>query len=42
MFKFAKMLIGIALLPACWALSVAVYTLYQATLEPTAVFCQTV
>lgn len=29
MFKFLKMLIGIMLLPACWAVSVATYTLYQ-------------
>lgn len=29
MFKFLKMLIGIALLPACWAVSAAVYALYQ-------------
>jgi hypothetical protein len=36
MFKFAKMLIGIALLPACWAISVAVYALYQTATEPEA------
>ena len=29
MFKFLKMLIGIMLLPACWAVSVATYNLYQ-------------
>ena len=29
MFKFLKMLIGIVLLPACWAVSVATYKLYQ-------------
>jgi len=32
-FKFFKMLIGIALLPACWAASVAVYNLYQTSAE---------
>ncbi|MCF7818691.1 MAG: hypothetical protein K9M54_12515 [Kiritimatiellales bacterium] len=36
MFKFLKMLIGIALLPACWAVSVAVYTLYQTALDSVA------
>ena len=29
MFKFLKMLTGITLLPACWAVSVATYNLYQ-------------
>jgi len=29
MFKFLKMLVGIALLPACWAVSVATYNLYR-------------
>ena len=33
MFKFFKMLIGIALLPACWAASRAIYTLYQTSVE---------
>jgi hypothetical protein len=36
MFKFLKMLIGIALLPACWAISKAVYQLYQTSAEPAA------
>lgn len=36
MFKFLKMFIGIALLPACWAMSVAVYTLYQSSAESVA------
>ena len=29
MLKFFKMLIGVALLPACWAVSVATYNLYR-------------
>jgi hypothetical protein len=29
MLKFLKMLIGLALLPACWAISVATYDLYR-------------
>lgn len=29
MFKFFKMLIGVALLPACWAVSVATFDLYR-------------
>jgi hypothetical protein len=33
MFKFLKMLIGILLLPACWAVSVAVYKLYQTSVQ---------
>ncbi len=33
MFKFFKMLIGTVLLPACWAASAAVYTLYQTSVE---------
>ncbi len=33
MLKFLKMLIGIMLLPACWAVSVATYTLYQVSGE---------
>jgi hypothetical protein len=33
MFKFLKMLIGILLLPACWAVSMAVYTLYQTSVQ---------
>jgi hypothetical protein len=36
MFKFLKMLIGIALLPACWAVSVAVYNLYPLSAESAA------
>ncbi len=32
MWKFLKMLMGIALLPFCWAVSVAVYRLYQSSL----------
>ena len=35
MWKFTKMFIGILLLPACWAVSVAVYTLYQTSAEST-------
>ncbi len=33
MWKFLKMLIGIGLLPMCWAASVAVYNLYQNSVE---------
>lgn len=33
MVKFLKMLVGIALLPACWGTSVSVYKLYQASVE---------
>ena len=33
MWKFLKMFMGIALLPACWAVSVAVYKLYQISVE---------
>ena len=33
MLKFFKMLIGILLGPACWAVSVAVYSLYQTSAE---------
>lgn len=29
MIKFLKLLIGLSLLPACWAVSTATYTLYQ-------------
>ncbi len=36
MFKFFKMLIGIALLPACWAVSMATYHLYQVSGEAVA------
>ena len=36
MWKFIKMLIGVLLLPACWAVSRAVYTLYQTSAESTA------
>jgi len=36
MLKLFKMLVGIALLPACWAVSVAVYMLYQSSVEPMA------
>ena len=36
MWKFLKMFMGIALLPACWAVSVSVYTLYQTSIESTA------
>ena len=36
MFRFFKMLAGIALLPACWAVSVAVHALYQTTVESAA------
>lgn len=35
MFKFLKMLIGIALLPACWAVSMATYKLYQTSMLST-------
>lgn len=31
MLKFLKMITGIALLPACWALSIAVHELYQSS-----------
>ncbi len=34
MLKFFKMLIGIALLPMGWAVSVAVYSLYQNSIDP--------
>jgi hypothetical protein len=33
MIKFIKMLAGLALLPACWGMSIAVYRLYQTSLE---------
>jgi hypothetical protein len=33
MLKFLKMLIGIVLLPICWAVSLAVYQLYQTSTE---------
>jgi hypothetical protein len=33
MWKFAKMLLGIALLPFCWAVSVAVYKLYATSID---------
>jgi hypothetical protein len=33
MLKFLKMLIGIGLLPACWAISTAVYHLHQASVD---------
>ena len=36
MLKFLKMLIGIVLLPACWAVSVATYNLYQISGESVA------
>ena len=36
MLKFFKMLIGIMLLPACWAVSVATYSLYQISGESVA------
>jgi len=36
MLKFFKMLVGIALLPACWAVSVAEYNLYQQSVESAA------
>ncbi len=36
MFKFLKMLIGIVALPACWAISIAVYNLYQTSVESAA------
>ncbi len=34
MFRFFKMLAGIALLPACWAVSIAVHALYQTSIDP--------
>ena len=33
MLKFIKMLIGVALLPLCWAVSIAVYQLYQTSVN---------
>jgi hypothetical protein len=33
MWKFFKMLIGIGMFPLCWAVSVAVYKLYQTSVE---------
>ncbi len=33
MWKFCKMLIGVALLPLCWAASVSVYALFQTSVE---------
>lgn len=36
MWKFIKMLIGIGLLPLCWAVSVSVYQLYQNSIETVA------
>jgi len=36
MARFFKMLIGIMLLPACWAVSAATYTLYQTSVESAA------
>lgn len=36
MFKFLKMLLGLLLLPACWATSTAVYMLYQTSVESAA------
>ena len=36
MFKFLKMVAGLALLPACWAASVSAYNLYQISVEPAA------
>ena len=35
MSKIFKMLIGLALLPMCWAVSMAVYSLYQNSINPT-------
>ena len=34
MLKFLKMIIGLGVLPACWAASVTVYQLYQTTSTP--------
>lgn len=34
MFKFLKMIIGLGILPACWAASAAVYELYQTSSTP--------
>lgn len=36
MLKFLKMLIGILLIPSCWAASVAVYNLYQTSVKSAA------
>ena len=36
MLKFFKIPIGVALLPMCWATSMAVYSLYQASVAPVA------
>lgn len=33
MFKFLKMVLGIGLVPICWAASVSVYNLYQTSVE---------
>ncbi|MDF7800652.1 hypothetical protein P4C99_14335 [Pontiellaceae bacterium B1224] len=36
MWKFIKMLIGVGLLPLCWAVSLSVYQLYQHSVKATA------
>ncbi|WP_372794213.1 hypothetical protein [Pontiella sp.] len=36
MWKFIKMLIGLCLLPLCWAVSVAVYNLFQDSIQTAA------
>lgn len=34
MWKFIKMLIGIALIPLCWSVAIATYQLYQHSIDP--------
>ncbi len=36
MLKFFKMLVGMVLLPMCWAVSMAVYSLYRNSVDPAA------
>jgi hypothetical protein len=37
MWKFIKMLIGIALIPLCWSVAIATYQLYQHSIDPAAI-----